>query len=166
MQIVSFEDLFGGKLHAAVDRQHPRDFYDVKLLYENEGLTDDLFRTFLIYIASSSRPAHELLNPNLIDLDQPYTREFEGMTKNPVSLEELLDTRKRLIMDIQSRFDENTRRFLLSLHDGTPDFDAIGRSRAADLPAVRWKLINLKRLKYENSAKHADQRGELEALLG
>jgi predicted nucleotidyltransferase component of viral defense system len=100
MQIVSFEDLFGGKLHAALDRQHPRDLYDVKLLYENEGMTDDLFKTFLIYIASSPRPPHELLNPNLIDLKQPYTKEFEGMTKVPVSLEELLDTRKILIADI------------------------------------------------------------------
>lgn len=60
MQIVSFEDLFGGKLHAAVDRQHPRDLYDIRLLYENEGLTDDLFRTFLIYIASSVRRARHM----------------------------------------------------------------------------------------------------------
>lgn len=166
MQVVSFEDLFGGKLNAAVDRQHPRDLYDVKLLYDNEGLTDDLFRTFLIYIASSSRPAHELLNPNLIDLDKPYTQEFEGMTRASVSLQELLDTRKRLIADIHSRFDENTKRFLLSLHDGSPDFDAIDRPRAADLPAVRWKLINLEKLKNENTAKHAEQRHELEVLLG
>ncbi|MHB0776033.1 nucleotidyl transferase AbiEii/AbiGii toxin family protein [Halomonas sp. WWR20] len=165
MQVVSFEDLFGGKLHAALDRQHPRDLYDVKLLYENEELTDDLFRTFLIYIASSSRPAHELLNPNLIDLDQPYAKEFEGMTKTPARLEELQNIRERLITDIQSRFDENTKRFLLSLHDGVPDFFVIGRPQAADLPAVRWKLINLEKLKHENAAKHAKQRDELEALL-
>ncbi|EHJ91083.1 nucleotidyl transferase AbiEii/AbiGii toxin family protein [Vreelandella boliviensis] len=165
MQVVSFEDLFGGKLNAAVDRQHPRDLYDVRLLYDNEGLTDDLFRTFLIYIASSSRPAHELLNPNPIDLDKPYTQEFEGMTRASVSLEELLNTRQRLIADIHSRFDENTKRFLLSLHDGSPDFDVIDRSRAADLPAVRWKLINLEKLKNENAAKHAVHRAELEALL-
>lgn len=166
MRIVSFEDLFGGKLHAALDRQHPRDLYDVKLLYDNEGLTDSLFRTLLVYIASSSRPSHELLNPNLIDLDQPYTQEFEGMTRTPVSLEELLSIRKRLIADIQSRFDENTKRFLLSLHDGLPDFDAIGRPEAANLPAVRWKLINLKKLKSDNASKHAEQRHELEHLLG
>ncbi|MCL5424179.1 MAG: nucleotidyl transferase AbiEii/AbiGii toxin family protein, partial [Gammaproteobacteria bacterium] len=152
--------------NAAVDRQHPRDLFDVKLLYDNEGLTDDLFRTFLIYIASSPRPAHELLNPNLIDLDKPYIQEFEGMTRTSVSLEELLHTRKRLIADIHSRFDENTKRFLLSLHDGSPDFDAIDRPRAAELPAVRWKLIHLEKLKNENAAKHAEQRHELKVLLG
>ncbi|ALM53371.1 nucleotidyl transferase AbiEii/AbiGii toxin family protein [Halomonas huangheensis] len=165
IQVVSFEDLFGGKLHAAVDRQHPRDLYDVKLLYEYEGLTDDLFRTFLIYIASSSRPAHELLNPNLIDIDQPYTQEFEGMTKIPVSLDELLEIREQLIADIRSRLDDDTKHFLLSLHDGNPNFDAIDRPQAANLPAVRWKLVNLNKLIRQNSEKHIAQRKELEALF-
>ncbi len=72
----------------------------MKLLYENEGLTDDLFRTFLIYIASSSRPAHEFLAPNLIDLSQLNAQEFEGMTKVAVGLDELLETRKQLVADI------------------------------------------------------------------
>ena len=61
--VLAFEDLYGGKLHAAFDRQHPRDLFDVKLLYENEGLTDDLFRVFMVYVASSGRPMHELLAP-------------------------------------------------------------------------------------------------------
>jgi predicted nucleotidyltransferase component of viral defense system len=93
IQVVSFEDLFGGKLHAAVDRQHPRDLFDVKLLYENEGLTDALFRTFLIYVASSGRPPHELLKPNLANLEQSFTKEFEGMALQTVSMAELKDAR-------------------------------------------------------------------------
>ncbi|MGD9725704.1 MAG: nucleotidyl transferase AbiEii/AbiGii toxin family protein, partial [Nitrospiraceae bacterium] len=166
MQVVSFEDLFGGKLHAAVDRQHPRDLYDVKLLYENEGLTDDLFRTFLVYIASSPRPAHELLRPNLADLDRPYAREFEGMTRTAVSLDELVAVRERLIGDIRSHLDGNAQRFLLGLHDCAPEFDVIERPQAAELPAVRWKLLNLEKLKNDNPGKHVEQRGLLEALFG
>lgn len=165
MQIVAFEDLFGGKLNASLDRQHPRDLFDVKLLYENEGLTDGLFRTLLVYIAGSPRPAHELLNPNLLNLDQPFTQEFEGMTRTPVSLDALLYTRTRLVADIQSRFNGSTKQFLLSLHDGMPDFAAIDRSLAANLPAVRWKLVNLAKLKNDNPAKHAEQRDALEALF-
>ncbi len=87
------------------------------------------------------------------------------MTKTFVGLDELLATREKLVADIQSRFDKNTGRFLLSLRDGTPDFDAIERPRAADLPAVRWKLINLERLNRENPKKHAEQRVELRDLL-
>src|SRR3546814_12587595 len=67
---------------------HPRDLFDVKLLYENEGLTDALFRTFLVYVASSPRPAHELLRPTRSSLDEPYAREFIGMTTIPVRSEE------------------------------------------------------------------------------
>jgi predicted nucleotidyltransferase component of viral defense system len=165
IQVVSFEDLFGGKLHAAMDRQHPRDLFDVKLLYENEGLTDALFRTFLVYMASSNRPLHELLDPHPNDLDQPYLQEFAGMTREPVELEELRATWERLIGDIRSRFDANVTDFLLSLHDTAPDFNAIGLPQAAELPAVRWKLQNLQRLLAANPEKHAAQREALSALL-
>lgn len=163
-QVVSFEDLYGGKLHAALDRQHPRDLYDVKLLYENEGLTDELFRAFLIYVASSPRPAHELLNPNLADLEQPYAQEFLGMTKDPVSLDELIVVWVRLVDDIRSRLDGSAQAFLLSLQDAEPDFDVIGLPRAADLPAVKWKLLNLQKLIANNPVKHAEHKAELVAL--
>ncbi len=164
MPVLAFEDLFGGKLHAAVDRQHPRDLFDVKLLYENEGLTDALFRTFLIYVASSPRPPHELLKPSLKAIDKEFADEFEGMTLAKVSLDDLLATRVRLTEDIRSRLDQNAMRFLLTLHDGAPDFEAIGLPQAAELPAVRWKLINLAKLKEENPAKHAEQREAIEAI--
>ncbi|MYH57474.1 MAG: nucleotidyl transferase AbiEii/AbiGii toxin family protein [Boseongicola sp. SB0675_bin_26] len=132
MQVVSFEDLFGGKLHAAVDRQHPRDYYDVRLLYENEGLTDELFRTFLIYVACSSRPAHELLNPSPIDLNQPYSREFEGMTKAS-GIIYLTSTRRIAIFESSQRrrFEngDGTRQILPQGSDNhRPDGNVPGRT--------------------------------------
>jgi len=165
MQVVAFEDLFAGKLTAALDRQHQRDLYDVKLLYENEGMSDALFRTLLVYIACSARPAHELLSPNLIDLDRPYTSEFAGMTARPVSVEELVQTRVDMIADVQSRLDEQAKEFLVGLHDCAPRFDAIGFEAAAELPAIRWKLLNLEKLKSQNPEKHSEQRDLLWALF-
>ena len=165
MKVVSFEDLFGGKLHAAVDRQHPRDLFDVKLLYDNEGLTDALFRTFLIYVASSGRPPHELIRPSFSELEEAFVKEFEGMTIEPVSLIELKDARARLTGDLLARLDALAMRFLLTLHDAEPVFDAIGLPLAAALPAVRWKLLNLAKLKQQNPDKHMLQRGEIENLL-
>ncbi len=166
MQVVAFEDLFGGKLHAALDRQHPRDLYDVKLLHENEGITDALFRTFLVYVASSNRPPHELLRPNLKPLEEAFVQEFEGMTTQTVSLDELLVTRTRMIDEITARLDEKARGFLLSLHDGAPEFDLIGLPHAISLPAVQWKLLNLRTLKEQNPAKHEEQREAIERLAG
>ena len=165
MKVVSIQNLFGGNHNEAEDRQHPRDHYDVKLLYDNEGLTDALFRTFLIYVASSGRPPHELIRPSFSELEEAFVKEFEGMTIEPVSLIELKDARARLTGDLLARLDAKAMRFLLTLHDAEPDFDAIGLPQAAALPAVRWKLLNLAKLKQQNPDKHMLQRGEIENLL-
>ncbi len=164
MNVLAFEDLYAGKLHAALDRQHPRDLFDVKLLYDNEGLTDDLFRVFLVYAASSARPTHELLAPAKLSGGDLYDIEFAGMTLEPVAENVLVETRYRLHSDIGNRLKGDIASFLLSLHDAEPDFDLIGLPEASDLPAVRWKLINLEKLKRVNPSKHAAQRNLLEGL--
>ena len=163
--VVAFEDLFGGKLHAALDRRHPRDLFDVKLLYENEGLTDDLFRVFMVYVASSARPIHELLAPQTPLREDLYDGEFLGMTREAVSLDALADTARTLHADINSRLRRDVTSFLLSLHDAEPDFELLGLPEAADLPAVRWKLRNLRKLRDTNPDKHAAQRQALERLF-
>ncbi|MBX4898861.1 nucleotidyl transferase AbiEii/AbiGii toxin family protein [Rhizobium bangladeshense] len=165
MQVVAFEDLFGGKMHAAVDRQHPRDLFDIKLLYENEGMTDPLFRTFLIYVASSGRPPHELLKPSRAEIGHAFHQEFDGMTIERISLAQLLETRERFLTDIRERLDERAKTFLLSLHDAEPNFDSIDLPGAVALPAVQWKLLNLEKLKKDNPGKHAAQRAEIEGLF-
>lgn len=163
--VLAFEDLYGGKLHAALDRRHPRDFFDVKLLYDNEGLTDGLFRTFMVYVASSNRPMHELLAPAAPSGEDLYYEEFVGMTREAVSRDALADARRRLHADIGSRLKGDIAAFLLSLHDAEPDFGLIGLPEAANLPAVRWKLVNLEKLKRENPAKHTAEREALESLF-
>ena len=163
--VLAFEDVYGGKLAAALDRQHPRDLYDVKLLYENEGLTADLFRTFMVYVASSGRPMHELLAPAAPLKEELYSDEFVGMTRQPVSWDALIETRRHLHADIGSRLTGDVAAFLLSLHDTEPDFHLIGAPEAADLPAVRWKLMNLERLKQANPRKHQIQRNALLRLF-
>lgn len=165
MSVVAFEDLYAGKLCAALDRQHPRDLFDVELLYENEGLTDDLFRTFLVYAACSKRPLHELIEPNMISIDRSFAQEFDGMTVEHVPLETLLAARERLVHDIQARVVGAAADFLLSVHDGAPDFDLIGLPAAAALPAIRWKLINLEKLRAANPEKFDLQRAALEAAV-
>jgi len=163
--VVSFEDVYGGKIHAAMDRQHPRDLFDIKLLYENEGLTSDLFRAFLVYVASSPRPLHELLNPNPPDLSDQYLNELIGMPLMPVTIEELYEVRRKLIEDIQSRLIGNVADFLRSLQAGEPDFNLIGLPGAMDLPAVKWKVLNLKKLIANNPKKHSQQTSELMYLI-
>ena len=164
MRVLAFDDLYGGKLHAALDRQHPRDLFDVQLLYENEGVSEDLFRVFMVYVASSNRPMHELLAPAEPQHAEASRVEFTGMTRDSVSMEELDETRRRLHEDIRGRLTGDIATFLLSLHDAEPDFDLIEFPNAEKLPAVRWKLVNLEKLRRGNPKKHAAQRAALEAL--
>ena len=163
--VLAFDDLYAGKLHAALDRQHPRDLFDVKLLYKNEGLTDDLFRVFLVYAACSSRPMHELLAPNERDIAEDFAREFAGMTVEPVNIDALLSARKRLIGDIQSRLDGDVAEFLCTLQAGEPDFSLIDLPQAADLPAIKWKILNLQKLIADNPDKHRVQTETLRAII-
>jgi len=53
----------------------------------------------------------------------------------------------RLHTDIRQRLTGDIAAFLLSLHDAEPDFALIGLPKAAQLPAIRWKLRNLEKLK-------------------
>lgn len=166
--LVSFEDAYAGKLHATLSRQHPRDIFDIHLLYENEGISDLLLRVLMVYLSCSSRPLHELLNPNLINISDAYEKEFVGMVvnANELTLSELLNTRMRLIRDIQSKLNGNISEYLRSLQDGKPAFSLLGFSEELEnLPAIQWKLLNLKKLISENPEKHLAQTVELEKLL-
>ena len=165
IQVVSFADLYAGKLVAALDRQHPRDLFDVQHLLANEGIDDALYQAFLAYILSHNRPAHELLQPRLKDIRQTFEREFVGMTVDETSLEALLATREQLVAGIRSRLDERSKLFLGSFHTLRPEWNLLSTPAIRDLPAIRWKLMNLERLQTENPEKYQAVLQELDATL-
>lgn len=165
MKLVSYEDVYGGKICAALERKHPRDLFDVMVLYENEGISDQLFRVLLVYVASSNRAIHESLSPTQPVREDLYDDRFRGMSLRKTSLKALTETGLRLHEDIRSRFTDEVETFLISLHNVEPDFGLIGFPDAVNLPAVRWKLLNLGRLKKEQPKKHAQQREAIRRLF-
>jgi predicted nucleotidyltransferase component of viral defense system len=146
MQTLSLPELYGGKLCAALDRQHPRDLFDVHGLLQAEGITDDIRRAFVIYLASHDRPMNELLTPNRQHLDQVFADQFEGMTLDPVPLAVLEATREQLIEHINSRLTSAEREFLLSVKRLEPKWDLLGVPRVERLPGLQWKLYNLRKM--------------------
>jgi len=164
--VVSLEDVYGGKLVAAMDRQHPRDLFDVMQLYAHEGITPEIRHAFVVYLASHNRPVHEVLFPAGRDITQDYQRTFQGMTAEPVPLDDLLATRERMIRDLQSMLDANERQFLLTLVAAEPDWSLLNVAHAPELPGVRWKLHNLGQLRNVNPKKFAEQSTTLAELLG
>lgn len=144
--VLSLADIYGGKICAALDRQHPRDFFDIKLLLEGEGLTEEIRRAFVIYLASHDRPMNELLKPKWKDIQFVFEKEFKGMTLEPVELKDLLKTRDELLRLIQKGLKDNEKEFLLSLKDGEPDWTLLDLPNIERLPGLQWKLENIRRM--------------------
>lgn len=162
MNILNINELYAGKICAGLDRQHPRDLFDIKLLLENEGLNRNLVQTFLVYLISHNRPINEMLNPNFLDIKDTFEKEFIGMTMIPVSLEDLIETRKNLVNNIKKSLTDKDKNFLLSFKKGDPDWNLIDFSGIDKLPAVVWKMQNINKMTKE---KHKEQFEKLHNLL-
>ena len=162
IQVLSLPDLYGGKICAALDRQHPRDLFDVKLLLENEGINRQIMSVFLVYLISHNRPIHELVSPKLKDLKDIYKTHFQGMSENPGSVEELEFARDCMIKTLHKEMTKVDKEFLISFKSGDPDWSLIDLDRIDRLPAVQWKLVNIRRMQKE---AHRQSVERLEATL-
>ncbi|NLS18868.1 nucleotidyl transferase AbiEii/AbiGii toxin family protein [Rhizobium sp. P40RR-XXII] len=147
--VVSFEDLFAGKLVAALDRQHPRDLFDVRGLLTNEGLSDDLRETFIVYLLSHNRPMGEVLSGRVKDLANEYQNGFEGMTEEVVAIKELIETQHEMIEVLIGGMPDHHRKFLIGFERGEPEWPLLKIGHVAELPAIRWRQRNLNKLKPE-----------------
>lgn len=160
--VMSTADIYGGKICAALDRQHPRDLFDVKVLFENEGITEEIRKAFLIYLVSNNRPISELLNPNRLDIGMAFLEEFETMTENVVIYDELIETREHLISTINSELTNSERNFLISVKLGEPNWKLLNLSGIEHLPSIKWKVINIRKMEQN---KHRKQLDSLKKLL-
>jgi predicted nucleotidyltransferase component of viral defense system len=149
MRLVSFADLYAGKAVAALDRQHPRDLFDARDLLANEGIDDALRRAFIVYMLSHGRPMSEVLTARRKDISAEFMRGFDGMTDKPVSIEELLAAREALIGDLVGKMPVDHRRFLISFERGEPEWSLLGLPHVVELPAVKWRQLNLNKLTAE-----------------
>lgn len=162
VKTLSFEDLYGGKLCAALDRQHPRDLFDVRQLMSHEGITEGVRKAFIGYLISHSRPINELLNPNAIAIETLYYNEFEGMTVEEEILDELLIIQKELPTILLEKLTNEEKEFLISFKKGEPNWELISIPGLENLPGVQWKLMNIKKM---NIGKHKEATEKLESVL-
>ena len=145
-QTLGFADLFAGKLVAALDRQHPRDLFDVSQLLAAEGITDALWSAFLVYLVAANRPIAEMLAPRRQPLEASFVEEFAGMTEEIVEVQVLVQAREEMIAALQARLTGNVCEFLLSVEREAPQWQRLDLpAHVPDLPAIRWKLLNLGR---------------------
>ena len=162
VKALSFSELYASKICATLDRQHPRDLFDMHMLLKNEGIDKRMHKAFIVYLICHSRPIVELLNPNFLDIKPIFENDFVGMTTVNISLEDLLDTRKTLVSSIRESLTNEERKFLISVKKGKPEWNLLGLTGIEDLPAVKWKLMNIKKM---DKKKHKEALEKLRNYL-
>ncbi len=162
--VLADAELYGSKLVAALDRQHPRDLFDVQLMLASQGWSETLLDCFVVYLAGHNRPTHEVLFPNEKPLEAVFASEFEGMTAVPAHLAELLRTRSRMLSELPRALLPRHCKFLMSMVRAEPDWTLLPYPHLQQLPALQWKLQNLERLR-KNAGKFQLQHDELAARL-
>ena len=123
INVVAHGELFGGKICAALDRQHPRDLFDVYHLFANEGFSEEIKLGFMMFLLSHFRPMSELIDPHLSDQRHTFETQFSGMPITPFSYEHFEETRRRLISEVNKSLTDIDKTFLLSFKAGKPQWE-------------------------------------------
>ncbi len=154
IDVVHIGQLYGGKACAALDRQHPRDLFDVKYLLETHGFSEEIKEGLFFRLISGERPINEVLFPNFQDQRLAMANQFKGMTSEKFTYEEYEQVREKLVKTIHQSITSADKAFLLSFKNLAPDWSIYNFER---FPAVAWKIQNLQKLKDNNPAKHQQQ---------
>ena len=162
IKVVSLAQLYGGKICAVLDRQHPRDLFDIKLLLKENNYFEEIKRGFIYSLVFSKRPTHEMLDPNLIDQQATFENQFQGMSKIEFTYEDFEQTMLKLIETVKASLDANDKRFLLSLNELDPDWSIYDFEQ---YPSVKWKLLNLRKFKDNRPDDHQHHQALLNELL-
>jgi Nucleotidyl transferase AbiEii toxin, Type IV TA system len=155
--VLATAEIYGSKLVAAMDRQHPRDIFDVMHMLDHFGWQASFVDCFVVYLAGHNRPVHEVLFPKTKPLEPAFTNEFAGMTRDPVELDTLAQVQGRLFQELPRLLTSAHRDFLLSLVQGAPAWELMPMQHLPELPALKWKLFNLAKLKKSNTKLFAAQ---------
>lgn len=148
---VSFSQLYGGKITAALSRQHPRDLFDCK--YMELQSFDDVKNGFMLCLLGSDKPIIESLQPHDIDQTEALENQFQGMTETPFGYEDYLESRTALLSLVNGGLTITDKEFLLSFEQGDPDWQKCCAGDLSQYPSVQWKLLNIGKLKESNPVK-------------
>ena len=148
---LSENELYAGKICAALDRQHPRDLFDIMMLLREGSFNEGMRQAFIVYLISHDRPMVEVLDPGFANIRPVFEAEFRDMTLEEVTCEDLEKTREQLVSMIARELTIQEKQFIVSVKEGMPQWDLIGIEGVENLPAVKWKLLNISRM---SPAKH------------
>lgn len=162
-RIVSMPQLYGGKIAAALSRQHPRDLFDVMQMDVPVASVKD---GLIFCLLGSDRPIHESFSPNLIDQRNAMGNQFLGMSEIPFSYEDFEATREELVKNVNEIMTDEDKEFLVAFEEQTVDWTTSPYASFRDYPSVKWKIQNLQKLKASNPAKLLAEADRLKKIFG
>lgn len=162
--IISEAELWGGKICATLDRQHPRDLFDIKNLFSTLGITTEIKNGFISLLLAGNRPIHEMLNPNFQMTENVFVNEFEGMSDQAFTFDDAKATFYRLIKEINSALTDDDKKLLLDFVQLKSNLSAFSIPNLDELPGIQWKIKNLEKLKDTNPEKFKEQYEKLKFL--
>ena len=162
MAVLSRAELYGGKFCAALDRQHPRDLFDVAQFFGVGGTVADVKGGFIALALGHNRPLHEILAPNMLDQSETFASQFAGMSDVPFTYEAHVATFRRLVADINASLTREDRERLVAFTALEADADVLGIPGLEKLPAIIWKRRNLETLRQKDARKFAENIQSLE----
>lgn len=160
---VSCSQLYGGKIVAALSRQHPRDLFDCK--YMNIASFDEVKDGFMLCLLGSDKPVIESLNPHRIDQSDALENQFKGMSDKEFTYTDYEETRNNLITTVNRSLTVTDKEFLISFENGIPDWTKCCAGDLSKYPSVKWKLQNILKLKEKNPHKYQQGIGKLQDFL-
>lgn len=162
---ISHGELFGGKICAALDRQHPRDLFDVRRLLDREGLSDEVRHGMIAGLVSHGRPIAELVRPVRKNQSETFKTQFDGMPFEPFTYADHEATLDRLVAMIHAALTDDDRRFLQSFEAGDPNWRSFPIAAVAELPGPQFKLRNIRQFQAAQPKRHAASLAALEEAL-
>ncbi len=146
MQLESTADIYGGKLCAAFVRQHPRDLFDVKMLMEQDGITDDIRLAFIVHAAADRGPIHEVLEPNIKRYSENiFNNDFSGMVREHISYDILINSLSDALYLIKSQLTSEEKQFLITLAEGSPDWGSFKNSTLSRFTSFTMEVNEYKK---------------------
>lgn len=162
-RIVSFSELYGGKIAAALSRQHPRDLFDCK--YMEISSFDEVKKGFIFNLLGSDKPIIESLQPNRINQSPALENQFQGMSNIEFTYKDYEQAREHLISLVNNSLTKTDKEFIISFEEGNPDWSKCIAGDLSNYPSVQWKLQNIHKLKAENLQKYRDEIQKLKDIM-
>lgn len=165
IDVLDKSEIYGSKICATLDRQHPRDLFDVgKILDEGNGdLNEKIKEAFIFYLLSHNRPMNEMLFSKINDKKADFKNQFEGMAKEKFDYEDFIKISKLLREKISNLFSDNDKKFILSFKQGKPEWSLFVKD-ISQYPSIKWKLANINNLIDSNPAKYREMYDKLERV--